>query len=562
MKSPEFHIIDEAEDYLVVDKPPFLLIHPTKPDGPPTLWKAVRELLAFEIANGGQVSIVNRLDRETSGIVLIAKTAPAARRFGLLMQGKKLAKEYLALVWGWPEWETQVVDAPLDRKGKHGPSAIWLKQAIIAKGAAAVTEFEVLERFAKATSAGDRFALIRARPLTGRTHQIRVHLASIGHPIVGDKIYGPDEKLYLEFIQTGWTRSLEERLLMPRHALHASRLSIEGDKDWEAPLPHDIEEFLRDDQHFPLRVAHSSRVLVAASRRNNLQIQVGDEEDGITSTRDECATRNSAARALFLGSAGCQPAVLSNLAENTLRRSFCSNVCSACCRQAAGNYRLAACAPLLHAHCKHSAQPYRVRLVNRLCVAIAFLAVPCSLVAGVSTPVMPPNDVLDPPRFEVAFESAYLMSIANSPHDYEIAAEFLTARIRWGVNDNPGWMRGYQQFCFTTEAQGFIRGVENRYFGINFGMRYNFVQPNSRWIPFISGGLGLGWIDSNAAVGGSQGQDFTFNILSAAGLSYQISERWKVDAAFVWEHFSNGGQTDPNPSLNLLGPQLAVRYSF
>ena len=246
MTPAEFRIIDETADYLVVDKPPFLLVHPTKPNGPPTLWKAVRELLAFEIANGGQVSIVNRLDRETSGVVLIAKTAATARRFGLLMQGKRLAKEYLALVWGWPEWKTKTVDAPLDRQGKHGPSAIWLKQAIISQGAPAMTEFEVVERFEKTTSAGNRFALVRARPITGRTHQIRVHLASIGHSIVGDKIYGPDERCYLEFIQTGWTKTLEDRLLLPRHALHASRLAIEGEHHWEAALPADMEAFMRD----------------------------------------------------------------------------------------------------------------------------------------------------------------------------------------------------------------------------------------------------------------------------------------------------------------------------
>ncbi len=212
--------------------------------------------------------------------------------------------------------------------------------------------------------------------------------------------------------------------------------------------------------------------------------------------------------------------------------------------------------------CKDSRSTYRVQLVTRLFFALTFFAIPCSVFAGVSASAPSPNDVLDPPPFEVAFESAYLMSIADSPHNYEIAAEFLTARIRWGVNDKLGWLRGYQQFCFTTEAQAFVRGIENRYFGINFGMRYNFVQPNSRWMPFISGGLGLGWIDSNAAVGGTQGQDFTFNILSAAGVSYRVNDQWSVDAALLWEHFSNGGQTDPNPSLNLLGPQLAVRYSF
>src|SRR5689334_9580531 len=83
---PAFRIVGETNDYLVVDKPPFLLIHPTKPDGTPTLWAALREILAFELINGGQVSIVNRLDRETSGLVLVAKNLPTARRFGKAME--------------------------------------------------------------------------------------------------------------------------------------------------------------------------------------------------------------------------------------------------------------------------------------------------------------------------------------------------------------------------------------------------------------------------------------------------------------------------------------------
>src|SRR5437588_2854705 len=101
----DFTIIDETQDYIVVDKPPQLLVHPTKPEGNLTLWAELRQLLAFEIANGGQISIVNRLDRETSGIVLVAKTAPAARQFGLLMQSHRVLKEYHAIVWGWPEWD-------------------------------------------------------------------------------------------------------------------------------------------------------------------------------------------------------------------------------------------------------------------------------------------------------------------------------------------------------------------------------------------------------------------------------------------------------------------------
>ena len=224
----------------------------------------MHELLAFEIANGGQVSIVNRIDRETSGVVLVAKTSAAARKFGLLMEKHQLRKEYLAIVSGWPEWETKVVDAPLDRQGKHQKSQIWLKQSIHPAGAPAQTEFRVERRFVRSSgrarpelvlseveggapveNAPDtaKFSLIRAIPRTGRTHQIRVHLASTGHPIVGDKIYGPDEQLYLRFIETGWTRQLQRRLLLPRHALHSAKLEIDGEMEWESPLPADLARF-------------------------------------------------------------------------------------------------------------------------------------------------------------------------------------------------------------------------------------------------------------------------------------------------------------------------------
>jgi len=243
---PQFKIIDETDDYVVVDKPPFLLIHPTKPNGARTLWKELRELLSFEIASGGQVSIVNRLDRETSGLVLVAKTATIARRFGLLMQRQGLKKEYLAIVSGWPEWETKIVDAPLDRQGKHQHSAIWLKQMIHPDGAPAQTEFRVEQRFLRSTSFGDQFSLIRAIPRTGRTHQIRVHLGSVGHPIVGDKIYGPDDQLYLRFIETGWTTELAKKLLLPRHALHSAKLVVENEHEWTSALAPDLAEFCSD----------------------------------------------------------------------------------------------------------------------------------------------------------------------------------------------------------------------------------------------------------------------------------------------------------------------------
>ena len=240
----DFRIIDETEDYIVVDKPPLLLVHPTKPDGATTLWAELRRLLAFEIANGGQISIVNRLDRETSGIVLVAKTMAAAREFGLRMQRRRLTKEYKTIVWGWPEWEEKTVDAPIIRQGEIGPSKIFLKQLINVRGAAAVTTFRVVKRFRKETSNGEFFSLLKARPLTGRTHQIRVHSASLGHPIIGDKIYGPDENLYLRFIETGWTDELARKLLLERHALHASRLRIDERRDWLSPLPRDLADWM------------------------------------------------------------------------------------------------------------------------------------------------------------------------------------------------------------------------------------------------------------------------------------------------------------------------------
>lgn len=244
-----FSVIQESLGWIVVDKPPFVQVHPKKPDGPKTLWHGLRELLAYELANGGQVSIVNRLDRETSGLVLIAKTHESARRFSAAFARRAADKEYLAIVWGWPPEDEFTVNAPILRQGERLPTAIYLKRCIHSDGAEAVTHFRVEKRFEKPEIDGaGRFALIRAFPKTGRTHQIRLHLSHAGFPIVGDKIYGPDERCYLEFIQTGWTASLESRLLLPRHALHATRLRLETPEDgaleWNVPLAPDMAQFM------------------------------------------------------------------------------------------------------------------------------------------------------------------------------------------------------------------------------------------------------------------------------------------------------------------------------
>jgi 23S rRNA pseudouridine1911/1915/1917 synthase len=229
-----------------------LLVHPKKPGGPRTLWDELRGLLAFELANGGQVSLVNRLDRETSGLVLVAKTAAAARCFHMAMAARAVEKEYEAIVWGWPKADEFSICAPILRRGERFPSAIYLKRCIHPDGAKAETHFRVLRCFMHPS--GGPFALVRAFPKTGRTHQIRLHLSHAGHPIVGDKIYGPDERCYLEFIETGWTPALERRLILPRHALHSTRLRVlpgaehEGDSserlDWHAPLAEDLARWM------------------------------------------------------------------------------------------------------------------------------------------------------------------------------------------------------------------------------------------------------------------------------------------------------------------------------
>lgn len=238
-------VLAESDEWIVVEKPPFLEVHPSKPNGRVTLWDELREILAYEIANGGQVSIINRLDRETSGLTLIAKTRAAARTLHREMEARACEKEYLTIVWGWPAEDEWMVDLPLLRRGRIEPSKIHLMQAVHMTGAPAQTAFRVEQRFLRESSNGDRFALIRAFPLTGRMHQVRVHLAHGGHAVVGDKLYGPDASCYTEFIASGWTAALAERLLLPRHALHSTVLRLpRRDLSWSSPLPADLADFI------------------------------------------------------------------------------------------------------------------------------------------------------------------------------------------------------------------------------------------------------------------------------------------------------------------------------
>ncbi|MDR2462380.1 MAG: RNA pseudouridine synthase [Verrucomicrobiales bacterium] len=227
-------IVSEGADWLVVDKPAHLLIHPTRPDGQFTLLEWLRQQRVGEF-----IAIVNRLDRETSGLVLVARSPSAASRLGKMTMRREIGKKYLAIVSGKTP-ERGVIEAPLGRVG----GAVHIRQGVMAGGYPAVTRFARLE--VKHAADGRAFSFLEVELETGRLHQIRVHLSHSGHPVCGDKIYGPDEQCYLEFIENGWTPALAEKLLLNRHALHAAALTFiwnEKPVNASAPLPEDLRSF-------------------------------------------------------------------------------------------------------------------------------------------------------------------------------------------------------------------------------------------------------------------------------------------------------------------------------
>lgn len=245
--TPGFLILGETEELLAVGKPAGLIVHPSKPGGPRTLWDELRGLLGYEIANGGQVSLINRLDRETSGVVLVAKTAQAARRAAMAMQEGRIRKRYVALTSGVTPLSFTCEGAIL-RQGEVLPSRVYLKRCVHPRGAPACTVFR---RLAIHRRAGALYSLVDAEPVTGRTHQIRVHLSHAGYPVLGDKLYGSSDQLYLDFVEQGLTPELEKTLGFPRHALHSSSLEIQwGDTalKWECPLPPDMAGFLENTE--------------------------------------------------------------------------------------------------------------------------------------------------------------------------------------------------------------------------------------------------------------------------------------------------------------------------
>jgi len=200
--------------------------------------------------------MVNRLDRETSGLVVVAKTEPAATTLGKAVLRREIEKQYLAICWGHFKEPSGVIDQPI-AVGKGG--MVYTKRVVDgAAGKPSVTEFEVEKTLCPALVSpkvgggpGHGFTVVRLRPRTGRAHQLRVHLAWFGHPIVGDKVYGPDETLYLQFIEHGVTESMLKTLLLPRHALHAAAVSFRHPRSqqldiFRAPLPEDLQSFIEE----------------------------------------------------------------------------------------------------------------------------------------------------------------------------------------------------------------------------------------------------------------------------------------------------------------------------
>jgi RluA family pseudouridine synthase len=233
-----FTIIYEDDDIMAIDKTGNLLVHHSGKSFQSNLIYQLRHVV--DPLRYGDVDVINRLDRETSGVVLLAKDKNSLRIMNDYFAHRVMHKEYAAIAQGCPRKEHWTENSPI---GKKAGSLIRYKYCVDpALGKPAETGFELMRRI------GEKFSLIRARPVTGRTHQIRIHLAFAGLPIVGDKLYGMDEEEFLSWRDD--TANFKGDLLFHRQALHCSSIRFvhpmtKCELCIEAPMPQDMKELIK-----------------------------------------------------------------------------------------------------------------------------------------------------------------------------------------------------------------------------------------------------------------------------------------------------------------------------
>jgi len=231
-----FTVVHEDRRVLVIDKPAGLPVHASAK----FYFNTLARVLSERYPDEPELQLCHRLDRETSGCVVIARDREAAAFVKKAIGDKhRTTKQYLAVVHGQPPWETEaVLDTPLRLSTEADATRLAHVRVLPdPAGMPAMTRVVVERRT-------DRYALVRCTLVTGRQHQIRVHLAHAGFPIVGDKLYAHGDDAFIDYCDEGLTPELAELFVLPRHALHAARIVVPhpegGTVTGEAPLPADM----------------------------------------------------------------------------------------------------------------------------------------------------------------------------------------------------------------------------------------------------------------------------------------------------------------------------------